>query len=102
MRRGTTPTITLTCDDLDFTQMKSIYITLAQQMGWKKTVRENDLNLEISEHELKVYLTQEDTLRFHNGVVQVQVRALTSDGVAVATDISSFDIGPVLYDGVIS
>lgn len=101
MRRGTTPTITLTCEDLNFTQMKSLYITFAQPGGWKKTVRESDSFIDIFEHELKIYLTQEDTLKFHNGVVQVQIRALTSDGIAVATDIASFDIGPILYDGVI-
>ena len=36
MRRGTTPTIALTCEELNFTQMKSLYITFCSAWWLEK------------------------------------------------------------------
>lgn len=100
MRRGTTPTITLTVDaDIsDWTR----YVTLKK--GNKILTLENDrqeASYANGKTTILVTLTQQETLDFMTGYVDVQVRAI-KDGTAIATDIKKLDIGAILKEGVIS
>lgn len=105
MRRGTTPTITLTVDkDVhDWT----LYATF--RSGMHNVTLENDrmtveLEPETETEEAKtlitVTLTQEETLSLGVGNAEVQVRAI-KDGTAIATDIKNIDVGRIIKDGVI-
>lgn len=104
MTRGTTPTLVLEVDDYDLTTLKSVYITIKQKEIYTLTKKLTDRGVEIvSEHEIDVYLTQEETLRFRPGIALVDIRAVDNDGNAVASDEpQELQIGDILLDGIIS
>lgn len=105
MRRGTTPTITLTVDKDVSTW--TLYATF--RSGMHNVTLENDrMTVELepaTETEeaktlITVTLTQEETLSLGVGNAEVQVRAI-KDGIAIATDIKNIDVGRIIKDGVI-
>lgn len=106
MRRGTTPTITLTVDK-DVSDGWTLYATF--RSGMHNVTLENDrmtIELEPSTETegdktlITVTLTQEETLSLGVGNAEVQVRAI-KDSTAIATDIQRVDVGRILKDGVI-
>ena len=105
MRRGTTPTITLTVDKDVSTW--TLYATF--RSGMHNVTLENDrmtveLEPETEPEEAKTLITvtlpQEETLSLGVGNAEVQVRAI-KDGTAIATDIKNIDVGRIIKDGVI-
>lgn len=111
MRRGTTPTITLTVtnedgSDCDLTSHE-VYITFKEQRpsGAFFTKRETDEGVSIA-HEgtasvISIFLTQRETLGFKEGsTVRVQVRCKAL-GIATATDIETFAAEEILLEGEI-
>lgn len=102
MRRGTTPTIHLLIDDIDLTACRSVYVTMRQVGANKQYILDDTCgNVEIYKHEIRIRMSQQDTLKFKEGPVMVQVRAVTHNDIAVATDIKSFSLGRILLDGEI-
>lgn len=101
--RGTTPTLTLSFDDsgIDLTTLKSIYITISQ-VGKILTKTNKDEGMEISPTEISIFLSQEETLFFHQGEAEVQFRALTEGGEAIATEAYTIKFQKVLLDKVIT
>lgn len=100
MRRGTTPTLKIKVKGIAITQLKTVYITIRQ--GQKElTKTNNDIEIEDG-NVISVFLSQEDTLKFFGGHVDIQLRAVTCNGVAVASDIKRIPIGRILKEGVIS
>lgn len=99
MRRGTTPTNTITTD-IDLTGVEVIYWTYVQG---KRKVLEFDIDrIEISPSSIVVKLTQDETLAFDEKKnVEMQVRARYPDGTAVSSDIMTTTVGRILKDGVI-
>ena len=99
MRRGTTPIITLTVDaDIaDWTVYVSFNngntVTTFEDDRLTKTVNSGQTFIDIT-------LTQEETLAFTVGKVEVQIRAIKDD-VAIATNIMGMDVDRILKDGVI-
>lgn len=70
---------------IDITQLKSLYITFKQ--GSKEiTKTTEDIEMEDG-NILSVFLSQEDTLNFLGGFVDVQLRAITYSEVVVASNI---------------
>lgn len=103
MRRGTTPTITLTVG-CDLTDM-NIYVAL-KQAGRSVIVKTGD-DLIITPvdggTQIEVTFTQEETLALSVGKVDVQIRATQAGGaVAIASNIASIDVGKILQDGVLT
>lgn len=99
MYRGTTPKLTFTIP-FDTSTIAKLYITFFQ----KERLRvEKELSeCEIEGNKISVTLTQEDTLSFvSNAVVQIQIRALFTDGNAQASKIMEMTVKDVLKDGVI-
>ena len=99
MRRGTTPTITLTVDaDIaDWTVYVSFNngntVTTLEDDRLTKTVNSGQTFIDIT-------LTQEETLAFTVGKVEVQIRAIKDD-VAIATNIMGMDVDRIILDGEI-
>lgn len=99
MRRGTTPTITLTvgADIHDWTMYVSMKtggnILDLEDDRLVKTLNGTDTVVEF-------VLTQEETLAFDVGSLEVQIRAI-KDGVAVATDIEKMNVDRIIKGGVI-
>ena len=99
MRRGTTPTITLTVD-ADLTG-HAVYVTLRAPHREPLTLENDRLTQTVIEGitTLEFTLTQEETLSFC-GPCEVQVRAI-KNGVAIATNIGTVDVNRILLEGVI-
>lgn len=103
MRRGTTPTITVTVDK----DISDMVIHLAFKTDNKLLVKKND-DLEISSTDDKTILvcklTQEETLSMRAGkTCEVQLRAVLHNGdTAIATTIGTIPVARILEDGVIN
>ena len=100
MRRGTTPTLTITVTNLTVADLKTIYVTF-KQGDVELTKTNDDITVDEYYNTISVPLTQEDTLKF-SGTVSVQIRGLLEDGVtAIASKIKTISIDKILLDGVI-
>ena len=99
MRRGTTPTITLTLD-CDLTG-HTVYVTL-QDGGEQLTLGNDRLTLDVADGvtTISFTLSQEETLAMPESTAEVQVRAI-KDGVAVASTIGRVAVSRILLEGVI-
>lgn len=98
MRRGTTPTLKIRITGVDLDELENIYITVKQD---RAEVTKTGDEITIENGILFVPLTQEDTLKFHQSCVWVQMRATTKDGLAVASNIRMVEMKDILKDGVI-
>ena len=111
MRRGTTPTVTLTvkganggiCDLTD----ADIYVTFADRkksnVVLTKSTNDNGVTVSLVDNYsvIRIVLTQADTLSFKVGSrVRVQLRAKKGDK-AIASDIGEFTMEEILLDGEI-
>lgn len=98
MKRGTTPTLTLTVD----ADIVGWTVYASFRTNGKVYTFENDrlqMTAEDDVTTILLTLTQEETLAMH-GSAEVQIRAI-KDGTAIATDIQRVDVGRILKDGVI-
>ena len=98
MKRGTTPTLTLTVD----ADIVGWTVYASFRTNGKVFTFENDrlqMTAEDDVTTIMLTLTQEETLEMH-GSAEVQIRAI-KDGTAIATDIQRVDVGRILKDGVI-
>lgn len=100
MIRGTTPTFTfnLPCA---VNMIQNLYITFEDKEG--EIVLEKALaDCTASESSVSVTLSQEETLRFKERTqIRLQVRALTTEGDAVASKIHKISVKEILKEGVI-
>lgn len=101
MVRGTTPIFKLTLDDttVDLTEAANVYVSFNQP---KYSIVKTGEDLDISEHEVDVRLSQVETLGFSTGTINVQVNWVYSDGSRACTDIVSIDVSSNLIGGVLS
>lgn len=107
MRRGTTPTITVTVG----ADLSGMACHLAFQAGKSLIVKTND-DMDISvEGEgddavttLVTKLTQAETLSMrYDSTCEVQLRAVANDGeIAIATTVGKIPVRRILEDGVIN
>lgn len=99
MIRGTTPKLEFTLP-FDVDSLAEVFITLAQN---GITIVEKALNeCEVNDRCLSVRLTQEDTLKLDCDCnTEIQIRAKTTMGEALASNIITCDTGRILKDGVI-
>lgn len=100
MRRGTTPTLKIRVTGVDLSELENIYITIRQGDA-EVTKTSGDYQLEVVGDMIYAPLTQEDTLKFRQSCVWVQMRATTKDGLALASNIRMMEMKDVLKDGVI-
>lgn len=105
MRRGTTPTHIFTTD-IDLTSAELIYVTYQQprcKSGEMKTIVEKTLeDLEVTEDEIRLQLTQDETLAFRENVpVSIQIRAKFPDAAAVACQVITVGAEVILKEGAI-
>ena len=102
MRRGTTPTHEFNIpNEIALGTMEEIYITYWQagHVVVEKSIE--DITVDAENHKLSVTLTQNDTLAFKIGNVEIQVRMKTVANVALASNIISVPAERILKDGVI-
>lgn len=91
---GTTPTYKITINSIDMSTVRNIYITFAQGEGVEITKTGDEITIE--QNVVSTKLSQEETLRFHEGIVLVQVRGTTKSGDAFASPLYSEKVQPIL------
>ena len=103
MRRGTTPTFVFQLDssDLDLTTLTQVWVTIDDGRSEAKTWDISSVTIDNDNKQISLYLTQAETLALSTGIARVQIRMLTSDGAALATEYSTIEIHDVLKKGVI-
>lgn len=98
MRRGTTPTHTITTD-IDLTGAAAVYVTYAQKGC--TVVEKSAEDITIGSDYVEIALTQAETLAFSEGRIEVQIRARFPDGSAVASNVMQTTVAEILKDGEI-
>lgn len=100
MVRGTTPTFQLkiTDDDVDLTQALNVYATF-KQLGIQLDKSGEDIV--VNEKQVDVYLTQEETLQFSEGDIEIQLNWTYANGSRAATIIKRVHIGKNLIGRVL-
>ena len=98
MRRGTTPT-NIFAVDRDLTSAR-IYVSYSQ--NGQVIVEKTGADLNVTPTQIECTLSQEDTLAFVRGVVEIQIRYVAQNGEADASDIIETTAGRILKDGVIT
>lgn len=98
MKRGTTPTIALTLDGIDFQIIDKAELTIVQH-NEKKLIKQLKINVE--KHGMYTVLNQLETLSLEPGKCTLQVKILFVDGSVIATDAMTFNVQEILNDEVI-
>ena len=107
IRRGSTPTYTVTISSSDpsvsiatiIAAIEDIFITFEQE-GVSEITKHGD-DLTWGEDSVSFYLTQQDTLSFEEGSIEIQIRVALPNDMAMGTDIAADTVGRVLYEEVI-
>lgn len=101
IRRGTTPTLTITIDDVDFSSMKDFTITISQN-GEKKIVKHKN-EATINGDTISCTLSQQDTLNLMTGTrASIQVKMETESGEVIGTEIVKTSVDPILDEEVMT
>lgn len=104
MHRGTTPTNTISVD-LDLRGM-TVFVTYAQGSSGEYEIlfEKTNSDITINETNIVVTLTQAETLALsaRKKTVYVQIRAIDSTGVAIASNIMTTTAEAILKDGEIA
>lgn len=97
--RGTTQSIEIDVP-YDTRLLSKVYVTFTQEGA---LVLEMDVaDVMLGEGKIWIPMQQADTLAFSPGFATMQIRALFSDGSAIATDAMTYRIVDALKEGVIS
>lgn len=97
--RGTTPTHIFETD-ISLVEAEVIYVTYKQDETVIVEKEKDDLS--VTENEIQLTLSQEETLRFNSSNdIEIQIRARFADGLAVACKIITTDADRILKEGVI-
>lgn len=101
MYRGTTPTIIFNINsDLDFEMLSQVWVTFKSQTA-EVTKDMSEIKLDNENRKIYVRLSQTETLQFNNQCAEAQIRFLTTDGTAFATNIVKLPVNAVLKGGII-
>lgn len=99
MRRATTPTHTFTLAGITAEDINRLLITYSQrgEVKFEKT----EANCTIEGNVVSLTLTQEEANLFAPGCVEIQLRVVTHEGTALASQIFHEDVSDVLNDEVL-
>lgn len=101
MKPGTTPTIIGVVDEPQYlVNSANVYMTISQNNTVSITKTSADLAISATEGEVAMTLTQEETLKFSPGIVEIEVGGVYANGYAWKTDISKQLMDPTLYHEV--
>ncbi len=99
MRKGTTPTFTLTVEGVDLTLASSVYVTFAGN-DQKEILTKTGADIDVDEHSISVYLTQAETLAFPAQVCIQLNWTYVEDGTTkrACTEIETVTFNPNLIN----
>ena len=99
MRRGTTPTHTFV---LPFNVESLQAVQIIYRQGGENILILEKEDCTLAGNAVAVRLTQEDTFAFKDvGNVEIQIRVLTADGEAMASDIMRVGCGRCLTEDIL-
>lgn len=99
MRRGTTPTLQITVTGLTDIEIQNLYLTLRQG---QITIEKTEADVSIDGEAITATLTQEETLSLVAKVdVALQLRVLSTNNTAYASNIVTVPVEAILKEGVI-
>ena len=99
MRRGTTPELTFTLP-FEISTIRTIWVTFSQK--GKEVFTADNSKCEMNGNEVKVNLSQRDTLRLTSDApLEIQVRVLTDIGTALASNVIRTTVNRILKEGEI-
>lgn len=96
MRKGTTPLIKIHVNG-DLTSFARVVVTMK---GNKNTYDYENDRLSITEDTISFRMTQEETLSIGDNA-EVQIRAVTADGVSISSGIGTVRFGRILKNGIL-
>ena len=99
MFRATTPTHIFALP-FDTSQLKEIRVTYAQ--GGETILSKTEADCTLNGKEIRIQLTQEETLLFKPERVYIQLRVLTTDGNVMASNIATVYADNCLDEEVLS
>lgn len=104
MYRGTTPNLQIKIrSQLDLNNVKQCWATIKSSINSKEITYDlNNMVLDPEEAILSIRMSQEDTLKFGGGELNIQVRLLMDGDLAYASNIKRITINQILKDGVIN
>ena len=97
MTRGSTPTHTFKCA-LDPELIYKVRVLYAQ--NGKLVLRKENADCTIDGQNVSVKLTQEETLAFREGLVEIQLRVLTRGGDSIPSKVHTENVAKLLEDEV--
>lgn len=102
MVQGTTPTLAFEVTGYTFSG-DTVYVYI-KQLSTMITKSGDDVDVAVDGENstVSVVLTQQETLSLEPGTAETQIRAITSDGVVVASDVIQFTITKILNSEVLS
>jgi len=101
MVRGTTPTFRLYLNDeyVDLTQAVNVYVSFKQK---DTLITKTGEDLDITENEVDVYLSQAETLKFIKGDVEIQLNWTYLDGRRACSNIIIIEVDKNLIGDVLA
>ena len=102
MYRYTTPTLPITIEGLDFTEVD--YFRIAIELGQTEllfVVPADDETVDAETNTIYVSLTQEQTAALKEGLAKVQARIKYNSGAVQATNMASVAVNKVLDEVII-
>ena len=105
MIRYTTPTFTLTLPDtVDLTEATNVYAAFAMP-GKGDVLRKTGTDLDVTAHQVDVFLSQEETALFRPGTVLIQLNWTYQDGgiaKRAGSEIATINVTPNLINEVLT
>ena len=100
--RGTTPTIILKIDndDFDMTDIVVCHVTIQNDNGRNKKVFDNP-TIDVENKTISIELTQQDTLAYETGNINLQIKVKLQGGRVVASPILVTPMNKILEEAII-
>ncbi len=102
MYRYTTPTLPITIESIDFSDVQTFRIAIEQKnTEMLKVIDVDDETVDAETNTIYVPLTQEETASFKEGYVEVQARIVFLSGAVMATKKAKVAVNDVLDEVII-
>ena len=103
MIRGTTPILTFKINtELDLNDVDKAEITFKSESGTKeRTWDRSEISIDPVENKMQFQMTQEDTLYFSTGMIDIQLRIKMNNDMVYASKIVTSTLDRILKEGVI-
>lgn len=100
MIRGTTPTLRFNIQGISVSEISKVFVYI-KQLEKMMTKETKDIQMDNDANVLSLELSQEETLFFDDGQIEIQIRIITVAGKVLATPIKKTTMQKILMDEVV-